>query len=303
MKLRLPSAWLLLVAACGHDAPPPKERAADLGGDVVARVGAEAISASLVADVARAKNVPPRAAMDDLIDDALAAQGARGAGLADDPGVRWPIISAQARVVAAHVRDDTRAKGPPTAEEIAELTALHWRKLDVPEGVKVIHAVAMANKHTPEIDAAARTTLDRIAAAVATAKTPEEFEAAARAVPAEKKVQTRVETLSLTVDGRSLDAPTTIEQPFVTAAVSLRAPGDKARATTTYGWHVLQLVERLPEHRVPLAERTALLEGEALAARARKAYDATLAELRGRYPVQISTAADALMQAVSLERP
>ena len=196
-------AWLLVVAACGHDAAPPKERAADLGGGVAARVGDEAIAASLVADVARTKGLTPREAMEGLVDDALAAQGSRAAGFDRDPAVDWPIVSAKARVTAIRLKSDSAAQGPPTDAEIDELTAQHWRQLDVPEVLRVIHAIALypnSKKRTPEGDAAVRLTLDHIATAVAKATTPTEFEALARAVPAENKVQTRVESLAFTID-------------------------------------------------------------------------------------------------------
>ncbi len=303
-RCRFGCAWGLVLAACGHDAPPPSPLAADLGGDVVARAGGDAISASLVAEVARAKDVPPRVALGELVDDALAAEGARAAGYEDDPAVRWPIISARARAVAAHIRDGASAAGPVTDAEIDELTQLHWRRYDVPEGMHVVHAVAMfPKKRTPETDAAVKATFDRLTAAVAHAPSRDDFEAAAKAVHTESKVEIRVEELSLTVDGRSLDQNGAIEQPFATAAASLGAPAEQARAQTLYGYHVIQLIERLPAKRLPLAERRLALEGEALATRALRAYEGTLAELRGRYPVEVNTAADALMRTVSLTRP
>ena len=301
-------AWLVLalVAACGHDAPPPKEQTAELGAGTVARVGSVAIPASLVADVVRVRALSPRAALDGLVDDALAAEGAHAVGLDAAPGARWPGVAAQARLVATRIQKDARANGPPTDAEIAERTALHWRKLDVPEGVRVVHVVVLyrGKKASPENIAAARATLDTVSAAVAHAATAADFESLARAVPVDQKTQLKVESLSFTVDGRSLDSQNvTIEQPFVAVAVALHSPGDRGRAETSYGQHLIQLVARLPEQRVPLAERRVLLEAEALATRAHKAYEATLQELRARYPVQVSTAADALMQTVSLEHP
>jgi hypothetical protein len=299
-------AWLLVVAACGHDAAPPKERAADLGGGIAARVGNEAIPASLVADVARVKGVTAREAMEGLVDDALAAQGGRAVGLEGDPSVGWPIVSAKARAVALRVRTDATAKGPATDAEIDEVTAQHWRQLDVPEGLRVIHAIALypnPKKHTPEADAAVRVTADRLAAAVAKATTPAEFESLAHAVVPENKVSTRVETLVFAVDGRSLDSNAVYQPSFVAPTAALHAPGDKVRAESTFGLHVVQLVERLPAHRVPLSERRTMLEADAITFRARKAYEVLLTDLQQRYPVEISTAADQLMQTVSVAQP
>jgi hypothetical protein len=296
---------VLALAACGHDAAPPAEQHADLGGAEVARVGAERIAVPLVEGVARAKGIAPRAALDDLVDDSLAAQGARAAGMESDPTVSWPILSARARVTATKIRDEARQKGPPTDKEIADLTAVHWRKLDVPEGVKVIHAVALyPTQRTPTNEAAVRTTSDRIAAAVAGAPDADEFEKRARAVVPEGKVKVTVETLSFAVDARSLDHPNqAVEQPFVTASVALHAKGDVGRAETKYGHHVIWLIERLPAHRVSLEERRAILTEEALATRAHDLYEARLADLRTKFPVQVSTAAEDLMKSVSLERP
>ncbi len=297
-------AWLLVLAACGHDAPPPKEHAAELGGGVVARVGSEPILASLVGDVARAQGIAPRAAMDGLVDETLAAQGGLAAGIDGEPSVGWPIVAAKARATAAHLRDDSAGQGPPTDAEIAELTARHWRQLDLPEGIRVVHAIALyASKRSPENDAAVKLTADRLAAAVARATTQAEFESLAGAVTPDGKVKTKVEALVFAVDGRSLETNGEIQASFVSAAAALHTPGAKARAESSYGLHVIQLIERLPEHRLPLEERRSLLAAEALSFRGRKAYEATLADLRKRYPVQISTAADALMQTVTLAQP
>ena len=296
----------LALAACGHDGHenPPPEKSAELGGTLVARVGGDAIPASLVASVAKAQGIEPRAAMQALVQDALAAEGARGAGYADDPDVRWAIVSARARLVAERLRKDALAKGAPTDAEVDELTARHWRQVDAPEAVRVIHAVVLYPRtRSPENDQRAHAVYDQLVAAEEGAKDADDFAARASAVPHDK-VRVTVERLSaLARDGRAVEGEGAYDPGFSAAAFGIDKPGRTARVETSYGWHLIMLVDRVPAHTVPFEERRAMFAEEAQARRAHTAYEALLQELRARHPVEVSTAAESLMSSVVVAAP
>ena len=107
----------LAVAACGPNAALPPSRAS-LGG-AVARVGGVTLPASLVSSVARAKGSSPREAIDDLVRDALAAQGARARGLDRDPSVSWRARPPWPAVSPSEWPAEAAELGPPTDDELA----------------------------------------------------------------------------------------------------------------------------------------------------------------------------------------
>ena len=84
-SLVLPALVLLVSSACRSSPSPAAAAHASLGGDTVARVGDQAIPTSLVADVAASQKVEPSRALAFLVDDALAAAGARAAGFDKTP--------------------------------------------------------------------------------------------------------------------------------------------------------------------------------------------------------------------------
>ncbi|HEX3344739.1 MAG TPA: hypothetical protein VHS09_09215, partial [Polyangiaceae bacterium] len=123
------------------------------------------LDASLVGDIAQARGVTPAVALGDLVDDALAAQGARAAGLDRTPGVAWASTVTLGRTVAQRLWDEAKARGAPTDDELAEVT--------------VVHAVVMRSRSLPE--ARALFTAKAIRDAVATARTSDEFQVRAKA--------------------------------------------------------------------------------------------------------------------------
>jgi hypothetical protein len=291
---------VLFIGACGQSAPPAPTQGS-LGADVVARVGDETIPRELVASVAAARGITARAALEDLLADALLAAGAQGAGAETKPEVAWAIETARARQVTNRVRASAVALGKPTDEEVAELTARNWQAFDLPERVRVIHAVVRyPTNRSPQADARAHAVFVAMAQAVAGAPDAATFEERAKAVPHEK-VSVVVESLpALAADGRSTEGERGFDPTFAAAAFSLTKPGAQAKVESPYGWHVIFLVERLPPKSVPFEERRVAFAEEALQMRARKEYDALLRELRARYPVEVSSAAENLMKPLSL---
>ena len=290
-----------LAAACDEKAELPPIEAAKLGGDTLARVGDETISASFVGRVAAAQHIDPRSAALLLIDDALAAQGAIGGGLDRDPIVRWQLVSARARTTVTHFHDEAHAAGAPNDAELAELTEGRWREFDLPEQIRVVHAVAQRPK-TPnaEAESRAKAVAEQIGRAVADAKNADEFIARAKAVPA-PKVTVTVEPLpAFVADGRMAEAEGAFDPAFATAAFEIPTPGATSRVVETkFGWHVIRLVERLPGKHVPLEQRRAALTEDGYAMRASKALAARLFALHHEHPVEISTASETMMSAVA----
>jgi hypothetical protein len=265
-----------LAAGCGHAAPPPSP-SGPLGG-AVARVGSVAVPPSLVAEVARAKSLSTSGALDALVRDALAAQGALARGLDRDPTVSWQTVSALARQVPVRLLESAAAAGPPSDDELAL--------------VSVEHAVVMRSPTLREEDALVLA--DAIRRAVTGARSADDFEARANAV-AHPRAQVIVQRVGpfgadgTDSSGGSLDAG------FVAASFALRAPLEtSAVVASPFGWHVIQLVERHPAEG-SRADRALAVGPAIVRARARARVDGLL---RARAPlarIEISPAAEALM--------
>ena len=280
-KLLTSGLFALGFGACAPAPPPAPASHSPLNG-AVARVAGIAIAPSLVTDVARAKGVSPREALDDLVTDALAAEGALARGVDRDPAVSWPRTVARARRTALRLFEGASALGPPTEEELAQ--------------VSVIHAVVLRSANLREDDAIAIAAAIRLA--VVGSHGADDFEARAKPVK-HPHAQVTIERVGpFGADGRTSDG-TEFEAGFVAAAFTLRAPLETSPIVATpFGWHVLQLVERsLPEG--PLADRRRELAEAVVRMRARMRLDAVLAAHRQSAPVEISVAAEDLMSTAS----
>ena len=289
-----------ILAACASPSATSTEHVS-LGGEV-ARVGDVAIPADLVARVAAVRHVTAREAAALLIDDALAANAAHARGLDRTPSATWAIQALKARVVASKLREDALAAGPPTDVEVAERSAAHWREVDVPEAVRVIHAVALRpTKATAEQIARARKVASELARAVTSASSAEEFEQKASAV-AHDGIDVKVERLpAFDVRGRVIEQDGGMDATFAASAYALREPGvTSAIVETSFGWHVIRLIERIPAKQITLERRRTLFTDEVNATRARHALEAIVAARRASSTVEIAPGATVLMNDVSI---
>lgn len=266
---------VLAAGGCGHSAPSP-EASASLNG-AVARVGSVALPPSLVADVARAKGSSAREAVEDLVRDALAAQGSLARGLDRDPAVSWQSTSALARLVPRQLLDAAAAEGPPREDELAQ--------------VLVEHAVVLRSANLREEDAIA--VAAAIHQAVAGARSVDDFQARANAV-AHPHAQVIVQSVGpFAADGADASGGS-IDAGFVAAAFALKKPLETSPVVASpFGWHVIQLIERRPGD--GSAERALALGPAVIRMRAREQVDALLRAKTQAAKVEISGAADTLM--------
>ncbi len=269
-----------------------------LGGEVAARVAGVDVSAALVARVASATGVSPAVAVERIVEDVLAARAAERAGLDRTEEVRQQLTAARARATVDRIREEAR-RSPPTDTEVAGATAAHWVAVDSPETFLAAHAVALRPKVADAAkEAAAKAVAAAVVAATAGAKSESEFRSRAEAVP-HPDVELVVQGLDpVTADGRvALEGqPMTYDPRFAAGAAALAAPGAMSSVVeSSFGWHVIYLIERRPEHRLPLEVRRRMFAEEIEAARAHQALEALEAVLRKKEPVSTESGLDTLL--------
>ena len=294
---------LLLSSAleCSDSGRPPAPEQVALGGDVAARVGADVIPVSLVGKVAADQRVTSREALTRLIDDAVSANGGRARGFDRERPASWILTAARARWTADRILAEARQGGPPSDAEIAELTRLHWREVDRPPAVRVVHALVQRPKKPDDAASArARALAEDIHAAVLSAKDGDDFQARANAVVHPAELDVIVQPLpSFASDGTITDGEGGMVETFARAAHTLTQAGETSGVVESpFGWHVIRLIERIPEQRMPFEARRAAFTEEAFMHRARKATEARLATLRTVAPVALSPSSESLMESL-----
>ncbi len=300
----------LVFAACALScsADPPSRATAQnktLPHGVAASVGSDLVAIGTVARIANARGIERARARDLAVRDALFAAAAR-----ENPehaaGVSVAERANLGRALLESLEQQAKDVGPATDAELGELMAERWPEFDRPASVRTAHAVVLVKK--PEDAAPARALAERLAASLRGVATTAEFLERARAFPAPLPLSIVAEQLSpVTPDGRMWEPgarPGTqfpsLDLDYTRAAHALENPGDQSPVVkSAFGYHVILLEERLPERRVPLEERRALLQGDVVTRRAKKLFEGTVTRLRQATPVEVERNADSLTALVS----
>ncbi len=260
----------------------------------------------LVLEVQRALGLSEEQALELAIEDAVLAQHL----VTTEPALaRWIERAALARALLASLREAAESQGPASDAELLELRAQRWWELDRPRMVQVIHAVVIASGAE---DAAALALAERILASVETARTAEEFQKAAVAVPS-GGLSVKIERLPpVAIDGRALDPdrppPTgpgvqSFDADFAAAAQRLEREGQLSPVVRTpFGYHVLRAVRLIEPRQPTLFELRESLHGEIMEHRARHLQSGLLDQQRREAAPEQARSALALMQQLSTPR-
>jgi len=325
-------SWLYVLTAAfvsgcggggGGPSGPPPERG-DLAEGLAARVGREDVTAVSVLRISKAQGVEATTARDHAIRDALFASEARASGLAEEPEVEGEVRGVLARRLLLQLLDEADRMGPVSDAELEEVTKRRWLELDRPEGFRTVHAVVRVPANaSAEVRARAEVVAKAIQAAVAKAAdvartkgrpaplrpndeiidpAAEAFRLEAQAV-SHDGLEVTIETLTpVSADGRLVASNGgALEVAFAKGAAQLAARGDvSALVTTSYGVHVIMLLERTPSSIVPVEERRRLVRDEVLWSRASALRMKLLQSLRR--DVSVEPTAEALVALVPIER-
>jgi peptidyl-prolyl cis-trans isomerase C len=272
------------------------------------------VTVAQVEALAASEGITPADACARLVFDALMAAGARARGYESSVAVEVGRRAVLARALLEREKAQLRAK-PVTDEEVAKLTAMRWVDLDRPVARRTVHAVARNKDDTEASWRAADEVAKRIADAVRGETKPEAFMRKAReAAKKNDGVKVVVEELApVTEDGRAGEpgsvTPTGTEpgryaQQFVEAVFAIPGVGQQsAPVRSAFGTHVILLVEILPEQRLPLERRRAMLTDEIVSSRVRESIGALTEQLRNSVGVDVARNAGTVLEIVTIPEP
>jgi peptidyl-prolyl cis-trans isomerase C len=330
VKHAILAALTLIAAGCGGSGTPPAPASGPLPPGVVARVGSREITADRVARIAAAQKISLKDARDAAIRDELFAEGALARGLDLDREVLLSTRGELARRMLRKVLADARAT-PATEPELTVAAARRWLDVDRPEGFRTVHAVVrFAASDDDAKKARARAVAEAIRAKIQpiAARAPEmpiaedtpraNQRTGPNSDPDPLSAAFRKAVLEVPTDGLEVVAeplpPVSAEarvlvpgdnwfdQDFARAASTLKERGDLSPlVTSTFGVHVILLLERTPPNVLTGEARAARLFDDIVNERARAAQKRLLAPLRAQARVEIAADAQALISLVAVD--
>lgn len=292
-------ALAVLSLGCSASGPTEQEREA-------ARVAAEVrVDRRLVETLASARQLPTERARELVTEDALLANelSRQRPALAS-----WLERLALARALLGALGEEAKAAGPPTDEEILDLSRRRFWAIDRPPMAQVTHAVVLSSSESTE----ARAFAERIAEAVSSAQTSAEFEQKAKAVRAEG-LSVKVESLPpVTEDGRAVDperpppeGPSVmiLDKDFAAAAHRLERVGQLSPVVrSAFGYHVLYLVRTIEPKMSSLEARRQSLREEIVTQRAGALQQTLLAREREAASPEQERSALSWMEELTVKR-
>ncbi|MGZ3449358.1 MAG: peptidylprolyl isomerase [Polyangiales bacterium] len=272
----------------------PGAVSAALGGLVVAKVGDVAIDRGLVLSIARARGISAKDALNAAIEEAVLAEAALRAKALDDASLRRQLEAPLVRALAAKIRARALGEGPFTDAELAAVAGNH-PELSRPESRVALHA--LVKKEVPGAEALAKELRTRVTSAngddAATSETAFRDAAKGLAMPAGQELV--IEKLPpIDAGGRVIGSKSAVEQAFAKATFAVpKALGTSEIVETSYGYHVIRVLELYPAYEASREEKLTRLEPELVAARVKKLWDPLLDRLRAEAkPQTVATELD-----------
>ncbi|MGF1468786.1 MAG: peptidyl-prolyl cis-trans isomerase [Sandaracinaceae bacterium] len=288
---------LLVVACTSPTAAPERERgtaargAAHVGDGVVATVGGEPIGIDDVVRVVERYDLPPRLALERLVEQALLAREAQRQGLEEDPRVRRAARRAAVQALLARtVEGDAVAITPLSPEELARRYEEQRLRFSRPERRRSVQLVApVPSDASPEQAAEARRAAEQAQREAEGGEQPAAYlRAQARRVPGSVELVSE-ELPPLARDGRG-------DPSFLAALFSTDGPGLVAGPVRTeLGWHVVAVTEVEPAEHRTREEAYAVLQADHEARVRADAVRRLLADLAGRTPVGLQPEASRIL--------
>jgi peptidyl-prolyl cis-trans isomerase C len=262
-----------------------------VGGQVVSTVDGAPITVADVRALVGAGEIEASVALRRLQQERLLAKEAARRGMEREWAVAEVGRKAAVQALLAQVANEAVVAD---AEVQAAYTQQRAR-FAKPEQRAAVHLLA---KVAPDADAAtsaaARTAVERLRPVLASAEDLDGFVHAYRRVTVDG-VEIICERLPL------LPREGKLMQSFADAMFSIAAPGMvPAAVKTSYGWHVIRLLEIVPAETTPLAVAHAQLREELLLERRKQRVRELLGQLAKAYPVQLSGDAIQSLAALSL---
>lgn len=313
---------VLFALACQK--PEPQEITATLGGNTVARVGAELISEETVLRIARTRGISIREARDRAVVDALFAEHARSRGALD----AQQQSAVLARALLEKLQAEAIAEGPVTDEERNEAATRRWYEVARPAGswvakieVTVSDTAATGSKQRAE--ALLERMRQTLAAELQAVREQAALDPKAGLDPTTIEQQPRGRVLLSRVrelPSEGFEVVGEEQPPFDTqgltvlpgnrvqlgpeladAAQKLLAPGDATKPIATPGGVALfVLLGRTEASQLTMEEQNKRLAEEIVAKRTRSKINSLLESLATSNAIEVDRRADGLLSLVQL---